>query len=170
MNTWCHSISVTFKFWCWVPRKSVLRGSSAHKATLTAQNLKVTLIEWLLKLTLLEWHQVFRPISNVICLVKPQNGSWVLFTISGNSLYRGSLYQGLSVLTCLANENSCFSVRICIKSFGCSYPSKELTLFLRKSLRFPCSANSTMTNKGPVWVQTYKVNKQTYERQCLIKM
>ena len=62
MNTWCHSISVTFKFWCWVPRESVLRGSSAHKATRTAQNLKVTLIEWLLKLTLLEWHQVFRPI------------------------------------------------------------------------------------------------------------
>ena len=64
MNTWCHSISVTFKFWCWVPRESVLRGSSAHKATRlrTAQNLKVTLIEWLLKLTLLEWHQVFRPL------------------------------------------------------------------------------------------------------------
>ena len=61
VNTWCHSISVTFKFWCWVPRESVLRGSSARKATRTAQNLKVTLIEWLLKLTLLEWHQVFRP-------------------------------------------------------------------------------------------------------------
>ena len=26
-------------------------------------------------------------ISNVICLVIPQNGSWVLFTISQNSLY-----------------------------------------------------------------------------------
>ena len=62
MNTWCHSISVTFKFWCWVPRESVLRGSSVHKATRTVQNLKVTLIEWLLKLTLLEWHQVFRPL------------------------------------------------------------------------------------------------------------
>ena len=62
VNTWCHSISVTFKFWCWVPRESVLRGSSALKATRTAQNLKVTLIEWLLKLTLLEWHQVFRPV------------------------------------------------------------------------------------------------------------
>ena len=35
--------------------------------------------------------------SNVICLVYPQNGSWVLFTISQNSLYWGSLYQGLSV-------------------------------------------------------------------------
>ena len=45
VNTWCHSISVIFKFWCWVPRESVLRGSSAHKATRTAQNLKVTLIE-----------------------------------------------------------------------------------------------------------------------------
>ena len=45
VNTWCHSISVTFKFWCWVPRESVLRGSSAHKAMRTAQNLKVTLIE-----------------------------------------------------------------------------------------------------------------------------
>ena len=26
-------------------------------------------------------------ISNIICLVIPQNGSWVLFTISQNSLY-----------------------------------------------------------------------------------
>ena len=59
VNTWCHSISVTFKFWCWVPRESVLRGSRA-------QNLKVTLIEWLLKLTLLEWHQVFRPIDSIM--------------------------------------------------------------------------------------------------------
>ena len=46
-----HSISVAFKFFAVnskvviVPRKSVLRGSSAHKATRTAQNLKVTLIE-----------------------------------------------------------------------------------------------------------------------------
>ena len=33
-------------------------------------------------------------------LSSPQNGSWVLFTIaiSQNSLYRDSLYQGLSVL------------------------------------------------------------------------
>ena len=37
-------------------------------------------------------------ISNVIWLVNPQNGSWVLFTISKNSLYQGLLYQGLSVL------------------------------------------------------------------------
>ena len=37
-------------------------------------------------------------ISNVICLVNPQNGSWVLFTTSQNSLCRGSLYRGLSVL------------------------------------------------------------------------
>ena len=36
-------------------------------------------------------------ISNVLCLVNPQNGSWVLFTISRNSLYQGSLYRGLSV-------------------------------------------------------------------------
>ena len=36
--------------------------------------------------------------SNVICLVYPQNGSWVLFTISQNSLYWGLLYQGLSVV------------------------------------------------------------------------
>ena len=70
VNTWCHSISVTFKFWCWVPRESVLRGSSALKATRTAQNLKVTLIEWLLKLTLLEWHQVFRPMIYVHKLQK----------------------------------------------------------------------------------------------------
>ena len=37
-------------------------------------------------------------ISNVICLVNPQNGSWILFTISQNSLYRSLLYLGLSVL------------------------------------------------------------------------
>ena len=36
-------------------------------------------------------------ISNVICLVNPQNGSWVLFTKMRNSLYQGSLYRGLSV-------------------------------------------------------------------------
>ena len=52
---------VTFKFWCRMPRESVLRGSSAHKAMRSAQNLKVTLIEWLLKLMLLALHQVFRP-------------------------------------------------------------------------------------------------------------
>ena len=40
---------------------------------------------------------VIYTISNVIYLVKLQNGSWVLFTISRNSLYRGSLYQALSV-------------------------------------------------------------------------
>ena len=50
---------------CCVPRESVLRGSSAHKATRTAQNLKVTLLEWLMKLTLLEWHQVFRPYVDI---------------------------------------------------------------------------------------------------------
>ena len=37
-------------------------------------------------------------ISKVISLVNPQNWIWVLFTISRNSLYRGSLYRGLSVL------------------------------------------------------------------------
>ena len=36
--------------------------------------------------------------SNVICLVNPQNGSWVLFTILRNSLYRGLLYRGMSVV------------------------------------------------------------------------
>ena len=38
-------------------------------------------------------------ISNVICLVNPQNESWVLFIISRNSLYQGLLYRGLSVPT-----------------------------------------------------------------------
>ena len=33
-----------------------------------------------------------------MCLVNPQNWSWVLFPISRNSLFRGSLYQGLSAL------------------------------------------------------------------------
>ena len=36
-------------------------------------------------------------ISNVKCLVNPRSGSWVLFTISQNSLYWGSLYRGLIV-------------------------------------------------------------------------
>ena len=31
------------------------------------------------------------------CLANPQNGNRVLFTMTQNSLYRGSLYQGLSV-------------------------------------------------------------------------
>ena len=36
-------------------------------------------------------------ISNVKYFVNPRSGSWVLFTISKNSLYWGSLYWGLSV-------------------------------------------------------------------------
>ena len=51
---------------CWVPRESVLRGSGAHKATSTAQNLKVTLIEWHLKLMLLALHQVFTPNNPIL--------------------------------------------------------------------------------------------------------
>ena len=39
-------------------------------------------------------------ISNVISLVNPQIWSWVLFTISWNSLYPGLLYRGLSVRIC----------------------------------------------------------------------
>ena len=58
---------------CWVPRESVLRGSSTHKATRNAQNLKVKLIEWLLKLTLLEWHQVFRPHGKLVIVFE-----WVI--------------------------------------------------------------------------------------------
>merc|ERR1711884_150183 len=42
VNTWCHSISVTFKFWCWVPRESVLRGSSAHCAKFESHTNRVT--------------------------------------------------------------------------------------------------------------------------------
>ena len=41
--------------------------------------------------------------SNVICLVNPQNGNWVLFTIARNSLYQDTLYQGLSVPTFKSN-------------------------------------------------------------------
>ena len=48
--------------WCWMPRESVLLGSSAHNAMRTAQNLKVPLIDELLKLTLLSLHQKFRPL------------------------------------------------------------------------------------------------------------
>ena len=41
--------------------------------------------------------------SNVIWLVNFQNGSWVLLTISQNSLYRGSLNRDLSVGTIFKN-------------------------------------------------------------------
>ena len=60
---------------CWVPRESVLRGSGAHKATSTAQNLKVTLMEWHLKLTLLALHQVFTP--NIRVHLKDQVMAWL---------------------------------------------------------------------------------------------
>ena len=63
-------------------------------------------------------------ISNVNCLVNPQNGSWVLFTISQNSLYRGSLYRGLSVLY---GKNILFFCFFCtpiyqiLKLFSCEF-------------------------------------------------
>ena len=86
MNTWCNANSVSFKShsiqagwdearwakWlskfvqCWVPRESVLRDSGTHKATSTAQNYKVTLIEWHLKLTLLALNQVFTPVILIL--------------------------------------------------------------------------------------------------------
>ena len=50
-------------------------------------------------------------ISYVICWVNPKNGSWVLFNISRNSLYRGSLYQGLSVVVELANRSQIVRLR-----------------------------------------------------------
>ena len=65
---------------CWVPRESVLRGSGVHKATSTAQNLKVTLIEWHLKLTLLALHQVFTP--NVIILMMKVNWKFQFLSTS----------------------------------------------------------------------------------------
>ena len=46
--------------WCWMPRESVLLGSSVHNAMRTVQNLKVPLIDELLKLMLLSLHQIFR--------------------------------------------------------------------------------------------------------------
>ena len=45
----------------WVSRESMIQVSSTHKATSTAQNLKVPLIDELLKLMLLSPHQIFRP-------------------------------------------------------------------------------------------------------------
>ena len=55
--------------------------------------------------TLFVYYIEYFTISNVICLVNPQNGSWVLFTISRNSLYRGSLYQGLSTCSIYSTGN-----------------------------------------------------------------
>ena len=46
---------------CWVPRESVLQGSSMHKARCNCAKFKSTLIDQLLKLTLLSLHQIFRP-------------------------------------------------------------------------------------------------------------
>ena len=51
--------------------------------------------------------------SNVICLVNPQNGSWVLFTLSQNSLYRGSLYKDLNVFCILWFKRVCCKNKIC---------------------------------------------------------
>ena len=77
MNFFLFSVQSWFRAWrpdvillvllsfarCCVPRESLLWGSSAHNATRTAQNMKVTLKEWHLKLTLLALHQVFRPLT-----------------------------------------------------------------------------------------------------------
>ena len=60
--------------------------------------------------------------SNLICLVNPQNRSWVLFSISQNSLNRGSLYPGLSVLRAL--------------QFISSFPSPNQQFLLMQLLDF----------------------------------
>ena len=74
------------------------------------------------------WHLTWGgSISNVLCLVNPQKWSWVLFTISQNSLYWGSLYQGLSVHPKLDLVN--FAVRPLLFTKSCS------------SLNWICSKN-----------------------------
>ena len=56
----------------------------------------------------IEWFTI----SNIICVVNPQNGSWIFFTISRNSQYRSSLFQGFSVnifFEMLGNYKVCFT-------------------------------------------------------------
>ena len=57
-------------------------------------------------------------------------------------------------LTCLAKEINCFSEIKGRLKFGFSYPSVQDACFPRNSFKFPCSANSTTTYKGPSCVQT----------------
>ena len=45
--------------------------------------------------TLFVHYTEYFTISNVISLVNPQIGSWVLFSISRISLYQGSLFRGI---------------------------------------------------------------------------
>ena len=75
-------------------------------------------------------------ISNVICLVDPQNESWVLFTILQNSVNRGSLYQGLGV-ACMYTSCTRYLLIVCkgffpltkrgpiIYFFDCPSPSRH---------------------------------------------
>ena len=74
--------------------------------TLYSSTLKPRYSEQICQTLFLHYIEKFT-ISNAICLVNPQNGSWVLLTISWNSLYQGSLYQGLSVRTYYVSTMPC---------------------------------------------------------------
>ena len=73
VNTWCnansvsfksHSIRVTFKICTVLGAQGICAtGFRRTQGSWTAQNLKVTLIEWHLKLMLLALHQVFTPLG-----------------------------------------------------------------------------------------------------------
>ena len=77
--SWYTFVPISWNFWC-------------HKCS----TLKPRYSEQVRQTLLVHYIEEFT-ISNMICLVNPQNGSWVLFTISRNSLFWGSLYWGLSV-------------------------------------------------------------------------
>ena len=90
------------------------------------------------------------PISNITCLVNPQNGSQVLFTISRNSLYPGSLYRGLSVHDvcrknqCCLGKNQLFCrINCCRTSFFFSFSTIFQCSFFLFPTNFLMSAAET---------------------------
>ena len=98
---------------------------------------------------------LYRMIYNIkymICLVNPQNGNWVQFTISRNSLYQCSLYRGLSVLT-VANP--------CLRG-----PFNHvLTTYCATKLAHPLPLQMRVSN---TWVTYWKKMRAKQERKSLL--
>ena len=95
----------------------------------------------------------YSTISNVKWLVNPQNGSWVLFTKSRNSLFWRSLYQGLSVIhTCLAIDRLLLGTNVKESN------SQEYWVFLAILVTVnKISGNSGATNDGSWWIKVPKI-------------
>ena len=116
---------------------------NAYKSELFWNTLKPWYSEQVYQTLFVHYIEWFSALSNLIYLVNTQNGSWVLFTISRNLLFRGSLYEGLSVLfavftdvindmifallyfcTALPSDKECFKKRSCMFN----YPHTILTI------------------------------------------